>query len=381
MRDFVHPIGRGWVVRGAVPGPDVDEFAEPDQVRLALAQPGAADGTLLAVQHPHRTPTALANGLDLLTALPIAHAALDHLRAKHYRPVDDVIALSWGDGPDGEAIGVLCIVDPTAVLPDGLGFVRHTEDVYPEVVAERAAMLKGLKCATSSAMLIPADGGRHFTDLVRRTIGELGAPDVSAVDQKGGRERIWLLGRGERQDAIIEAAERESLLVADGNHRVAAAALAGKGSLLALVTGGPDLRIGPINRVLVRTGLTIDELADHWCAAGLGVERAPDRTPRPGKVVVIAGETALRVTLPGDGFDHETVEQLMVERALGVDPSQVLRPLYVGQAPRPDADAVVLIAPVRRADVLAIHAAGRRMPRKATYFTPKPRSGLLLADI
>jgi uncharacterized protein (DUF1015 family) len=28
-----------------------------------------------------------------------------------------------------------------------------------------------------------------------------------------------------------------------------------------------------------------------------------------------------------------------------------------------------------------VYAAGERMPRKATYFTPKPRSGLLLAEI
>ena len=28
-----------------------------------------------------------------------------------------------------------------------------------------------------------------------------------------------------------------------------------------------------------------------------------------------------------------------------------------------------------------VHAAGGRMPRKSTYFTPKPRSGLLLADL
>jgi uncharacterized protein (DUF1015 family) len=46
-----------------------------------------------------------------------------------------------------------------------------------------------------------------------------------------------------------------------------------------------------------------------------------------------------------------------------------------------DCDALLLLAPVPFAELLAVHAAGRRMPRKATYFTPKPRSGLLLADI
>ncbi|MER6800020.1 DUF1015 domain-containing protein, partial [Amycolatopsis mediterranei] len=58
MSDWIRPIGRGWVVRDAVPGPDVDEFAEPERVIAALAAPGAAD-SLLAVQHPARTPAAL----------------------------------------------------------------------------------------------------------------------------------------------------------------------------------------------------------------------------------------------------------------------------------------------------------------------------------
>jgi hypothetical protein len=389
MNTLVRPIRRGWVVRDTVPGPDVDEFAEPDQVIAALARPGAAQGTLLAVQHPHRTPAALADGRGLLAALPIAHEALDELRAKHYRRARNVVALSWGDGPDGEALGLMCMVDPTALLPDGLTFVRHTEDVYPEVVAERAAMLTGLGYATSSAMLVPADGGRDFTELVRQAVTELGDPDVSVMDDRGRRDRMWLLGKGDLQDSVLHAARRHALLVADGNHRVAAATLAGHGSLLALVTGGPDLRIGPIHRALVHTGLGITDLADRWRAVGLDVSPANDRTPSPGTVVVIAGADAVRVRLPDraidqdsdHGIDHLGVEQVMVEQALGLDPAAVLRPLYPGQEPRPDAEAVVLIAPVPLAEVLATYAAGRRMPRKATYFTPKPRSGLLLAEL
>jgi hypothetical protein len=390
MNAWIRPIRNGWVVRDPVrdhlPGPDVDEFAEPDQVIAALATPGAANGTLLAVQHPHRTPAALAAGLDLQAALPIAHEALDHLRASHYCQVNDVVALSWGDqpdGPGGEALGVMCVVDPAAVNADGLTFVRHTEEIYPEVVAERATMLSGLGCATSAAMLVPVDGGHAFTDLLRHAVAELGDPDVSIMDATGQRNRMWLLGKGDLQDTVLRAACEQSLLVADGNHRVAAATCAGQGSLLALVTGGPDLRIGPIHRVLVGTGLGIDELASRWRAIGLRVHPTQDRTPTPGTVVVVAGCTALRVQLPpGRTIDHQVVEDLMVERALGIDPSGAsLRPLFDGQAPRAKADAVVLIAPVPLADVLAVHAAGQRMPRKATYFTPKPRSGLLLADV
>ena len=74
-RPWVGPIRRGWVVRDEVPGPDVDEFAEPDRVIAALASLGTRR-SLLAVQHPHRTPDALAAGLRLSDALPFARTTL-----------------------------------------------------------------------------------------------------------------------------------------------------------------------------------------------------------------------------------------------------------------------------------------------------------------
>jgi hypothetical protein len=389
MSGWVRPVRHGWVVRDVVPGPDVDEFAEPDQVVTALAAAGAVAGTLLAVQHPHRTPAARAAGLSLTEALPIARAALDHLKAEHYRGVTDVVAPYSVDGPDGTALGILCVADPAAVGADGQTRVRHTEDVYPGVVSERAAMLAGLGCATSAAMLVPAGDGQKLTDLVRELCGELGEPVVSTLDSGGRLHRMWLLGPGERQDEVLAVAQEQPLLVADGNHRVAAAAEAGQGALLALVTGGPGLRIGPIHRVLRGTGLTAGELTARWRAAGLEVTPSESGEPpeKPGEVIVLAGGGALRVRLPeplepGPVIDHAVVEQILVRQALGVDPDgPSLRPLPGGQKPDADVDAVLLIAPVPFADLLAVHDAGKRMPRKATYFTPKPRSGLLLAGL
>ena len=43
-----------------------------------------------------------------------------------------------------------------------------------------------------------------------------------------------------------------------------------------------------------------------------------------------------------------------------------------------DGGVAVLMAPVDVADVLALAAAGVRMPRKSTSFGPKPRSGFVL---
>jgi uncharacterized protein DUF1015 len=386
MTGVVRPIAAGWVVTGDVPGPDVDEFAEAGQVVAALAGPAALGDTLLAVQHPHRTPTALAGHLSVADALPAARAMLDRLVTTAYRRVDDVVAPYRVTGRDGTAVGVLCLADPAVVDAAGQARVRHSEQVYPRVAAERAAVLSGLGLATSAAMLVPVSGGADLTAAARRLIG--GDPTVRTTDSGGRRHELWLLGPGPDQDELLAVAGRHPLLVADGNHRVAAAAASDPSGLLALVTGGPDLRIGAIHRVLAGTGLDAAALVAAWRAVGLDVTRTTAQPPtEPGTVVALAGTRALRVTLPPpDGplprIDHADVEHLLIQRALGIDPAgPLVRALPANQPLPADADAVLLLAPVPFAAVLAVHDQGRRMPRKSTYFTPKPRSGLLLAGL
>ena len=390
MTRWVRAIRHGWVVNGDVPGPDVDEFAEATEVVAALAEPGCRD-TLLAVQHPHRTPPALAGGLSLNDALPAARLALHRLRANAYQQVADVVAPYRVDGPDGVAVGVLCLVDSAAVDMHGRARVRHSEEIYPQVVAERAAVLAGLGCATSAAMLVSVADGEQLTAAVLASIDALGAPAVSTVDSRGRTHQLRMLGSGDAQNAVLAAVARGQLLVADGNHRVAAAAASDRSSLLALVTGGPALRIGAIHRVLVGTGLTGDDLADAWRRAGLVVREASDLGPPalPGSVVAQATGADLLVTLPdpepgepAPRIDHGLVERLLIADALRLDPEGPhVRALPAGHPAGPHVDAVLQLAPVPFADVLAVHRQGRRMPRKSTYFTPKPRSGLLLADL
>ena len=391
MSRWVHAIRRGWVIADRVPGPDVDEFAETTSVTAALARSQGDGDTLLAVQHPHRTPQALAGGLSLADALPAARQALDRLRAEAYRDVANVVVPYRVDGPDGAVLGVLCLVDSAAVDSRGMSRVRHSEEVYPQVVAERAAVLAGLGCATSAAMLIPVRDGARLTAAVQGSINELGAPTVSTIDSGGRTHQLWLLGPGAGQDAVVATVAHGPLLVADGNHRVAAAAASDQPSLLALVTAGPALRIGAIHRVLVNTGLTADDLVEAWRRVGLAVRKVSEPEPprRPGQVVVQAPGGALLVTLPGPEpgeplprIDHGLVERLLIADALGIDPEgPQVRAFPASHPVSPDIDATLQLAPVPFADVLAVHEQGRRMPRKSTYFTPKPRSGLLLAEL
>lgn len=391
MRRWVRAIERGWVLTDRVPGPDVDEFAEASEVVAALAGPHGGRDTLLAVQHPHRTPQALTQGLSLADALPAARQALDRLRARAYRQVASVVAPYRVDGLDGVAVGLLCLVDSAAVDVQGRSWVRHSEEVYPQVALERATVLAGLGCATSAAMLVPVINGEQLTAAVLDTIDGLGAPVVSINDSDGRMHRLWLLGPGAGQEALLGTAAGSPLLVADGNHRLAAAAASDPSSLLSLVTGGPALRISAIHRALVDTGLTSGDLAGAWLRAGLPVRQGRHLDPPgcPGSVVARATGADLLVTLPGPEpgeplprIDHGLVERLLIADALSIDPAGPhVRALPAGHRAGPQVDAVLQLAPVPFADVLAVHQQGRRMPRKSTYFTPKPRSGLLLADL
>jgi uncharacterized protein (DUF1015 family) len=45
------------------------------------------------------------------------------------------------------------------------------------------------------------------------------------------------------------------------------------------------------------------------------------------------------------------------------------------------ADLAVLIAPVTVDEFVEVNLARQKMPRKSTWFTPKARAGLVLADL
>jgi len=372
---WAHAIRQGWVVDGDVPGPEVDEFADPAEVVAALAR---SDGeSLLAVQHPHRTPGALARNLTLREALPQARTTLDRLLASAYREVRDAVAVYEVDGADGKAIGVLCLIDPAAID----AHVWHSEEVYPRIVADRADALTGLGRATSAALLVPVAGGETLTTRAKGAVAGI-EPSVRTTDAAGRTHRLWL--PADHGD-LLAAVQRHRLLVADGNHRVAAATRA-QAPLLALVTAGPDLRIGAIHRVLTGTGLTMADLAAAWRRVGLPVHERVD-PPAPDKPGTVTVPPGLVVDLPGTiephpRIDHGLVERLLIAEALGIDPEGPhVRALPAGHVPGNDVDAILQLAPVPLADVLSVHDQGRRMPRKSTYFTPKPHSGLLVASI
>jgi hypothetical protein len=148
----------------------------------------------------------------------------------------------------------------------------------------------------------------------------------------------------------------------------------------------------------------VDALLDRLRAAGATVDPAPGpvTVPPPGQVLLYAagpnaGGLAHAVRLPApagastvESMDHALVERLVLADALGLDPGDK-RVVYVGGDYPPHwltgevdagrAELAVLIAPVGVADFVRVNLARASMPRKSTWFTPKARAGLVLAEL
>jgi len=89
-------------------------------------------------------------------------------------------------------------------------------------------------------------------------------------------------------------------------------------------------------------------------------------------------------------LDHALVERVLLRDALGLDPGDK-RINYVGgdypaswltgEVDAGRAELAVLIAPVTVEDFVAVNLARQKMPRKSTWFTPKARGGLVVAEL
>jgi uncharacterized protein (DUF1015 family) len=154
--------------------------------------------------------------------------------------------------------------------------------------------------------------------------------------------------------------------------------------------------IQPYHRLVTHLPVPLPAVLERLTAAGARVSDGTVAIPPGGTVVLYAGGTAYAVQLPPvdgtvvDAMDHTIVERLVLGEALGLDPGDK-RIVYVGGDYPPDwlasevdagrAELAVLIAPVTVEQFVAVNLARQKMPRKSTWFTPKARAGLVLADL
>jgi uncharacterized protein (DUF1015 family) len=396
---IAHPIARAWLTTGATGAQNYDEFADDAEITAIIAgNPSSA----LAVEMPHLAPESV--GRPFRDCLPDAAARLAAAKADgHYAAHDDVAVLYRITAPDGGRAYSLWTMVETAQIStnaDEPGLVIRNEDVFIEKVRERVALAEAVDHLLSAVLLLQTGRGDELHAALAAATDDAGSPAATDTDAAGRVHEIWPLGRGAMRDRLLALAGGGELVVADGNHRSLAAQIAGLPRFLAVVTTPGSVAIQPYNRLVSELASGPAELIARLTAAGATVNPlsgTPGVPAAGGTVHLYTAAGAWAVTLPTagsgevlDNLDHALVERHLFGDALGLDPGDK-RITYVGGDYPADwlraevdagrAELAVLIAPVTVDDFIAVNLTRLKMPRKSTWFTPKARAGLVVADL
>ncbi|RBM04799.1 DUF1015 family protein [Streptomyces sp. PT12] len=297
------------------------------------------------------------------------------------------------------------------------GVVLPHEDVLPEVVAERADLMRAT-AANLEPLLLSYRGGPSGATASLAERAAARPPLLATTTADGVRHRVWSLTEPAEIAAIRADLAGHRALIADGHHRWAtclrlAAEHGGRppwdrGLVLLVDTDRHPLRVGAIHRVL-------PGLAPATALAALGavsrVTPLPGALPQAlaaldraeGNAFLLAGEGAFHLVdrpdpalltraVRGDrpaawrSLDATVLHEALLP-ALGENapPPSAIRHLHdaataVSQAGRGGGTAILLRA-VSEATVRALAEQGVTMPQKSTSFGPKPATGLLLRDL
>jgi uncharacterized protein (DUF1015 family) len=287
--------------------------------------------------------------------------------------------------------------DQISTSADEPGLVIRNEDVFLEKVRERVALAQAVGHLLSPVLLLQTAHGDALQAALVAATGAAGAPAVRDVDPAGRVHEVWALGAGPTLDGILALAGGGELVVADGNHRSLAAQTAGLPRFLAVITTPASVTIQPYNRLVSELGGV--DLIEGLRAAGARVTPV-DAAAIPaerGQIIVYANGSAQAVELPlaeglpdVENLDHALVERIVLGQVLGLEPGDK-RITYVGgdypaswlvgEVDAGRAELAVLIAPVTVPDFVSVNLERQKLPRKSTWFTPKARAGLVVAEL
>jgi uncharacterized protein (DUF1015 family) len=324
--------------------------------------------------------------------------------------VDDIPALFVYEmsTPDGSItrglLGAVELRDPAD------GVILPHENTMAGPVSDRLALMTATEANLEPIYLV-YDGGGPASQLVA-SVSAL-PPTAQAETPDGITHKLWAIADPADHQAVEADLSGRRALIADGHHRYAtylqlqanhdgAAGPWDRGLTLLVDTSSYGPQVHPIHRVVA---LGWNELLDRTSKdAQVSEPIAVDDVERvlvnsPGFAVALAhGDEAVIVSdLSADaikrglGADADTalgtlditvLHRVLVEQIWGL-PDDVDTVGYAHNidealaAAGPDKTAVLVRATPVKA-VADVAAAGQRMPRKSTLFTPKPASGIVL---
>ncbi|SHG78937.1 Uncharacterized conserved protein, DUF1015 family [Jatrophihabitans endophyticus] len=294
------------------------------------------------------------------------------------------------------------------------GVILPHENTMAGPVADRLAVMTSTETDLEPIYLV-YDGGGRASELVAAVDAE--EPVATAVTPDGITHRLWSVTDPAAHRRVADDLGTRRALIADGHHRYATyrerqrlrratdgAGVWDRGLALLVDTTEHGPQVHPIHRTLA--GVSLEQFTAQL--AGWG-DMTPVDDPvtalsgladRTGFAAVITdgvrgilltdptGRLAEAAARDGDdpgltALDVTVLHRGVVEQALGLvdDVHTVGYAHDVAEAvthATANAGVAVLLRPTPVAAVAAVAAAGARMPRKSTLFTPKPASGLVM---
>ena len=284
------------------------------------------------------------------------------------------------------------VVGALALLPLGEKVIPH-EETMGKHRRDRTAILDATK-----ANLDPIIGLSAAPELpALLTTPEVG-PRLSFVEDDGSHHRLYDISEPAAVAAISESVASHPVSIADGHHRYTTALAYrdqmteshGPGpwqSIMAMVAPaeGSGLTIGPYHRVL--RPLRIDEAVLDARFEVTPV--APQAPTLPGTLVLVAGDRGLLLeprpealaALPAPWRSSgAAVARELLYPLVGADEegAEYTADAEMAVARAREGRIGILVSPIPEAAVAEAGDMGLRFPTKSTYFTPKPRAGLVV---
>ena len=281
------------------------------------------------------------------------------------------------------------------------GSVLGHEGTIRDLTLDLAAFYRTAKL-TSTPVALAFEADDEQKALLARLKATEPIRDFEAWD--GVTQRLWVIDDAADIEAIQTAFERvERFYITDGHHRVAASQEEGAtpGWFLSVVFPANEMRVLEYNRCVAlgnepNVGAIAEAVGSDWELTVLGTTGEVEARPEVvGDITMLVDGVWHRMRFVGerpddpvDGLDVSLLHQRVLAPAFGVIDDQDERLSFVvGE------DAGARLEEVGAADgntvAFALHPtsvgvlfdvanAGRMMPAKSTWFTPKPRSGLLV---
>ena len=386
--------------------PNYDEFQSDLEIfELLQRQPDS----VLQITMPH----ACADSPDAMLsegspeALQAASSRMAELRASSLtREVREALFLYEIADPSRPAtrqIGLGGLAPTSDILTEQTpqGTIVRNEGVRPKKARGRADLIEATRSIIGGVNNAIEDTDGRLSKLLAAAADSRSA-DYEALAEDGCTHRIWILAAGRQRSSLLEALATEPFAyVADGNHRSAAAAMLGLDGFLAIAFPASGMGLAPYNR-LVKAN---HQSAASWreaLARHFRVDQAPvdtDYQPsEPHAIGLYTGKEWLRLTPRREAYDAdnaaECIDAAIVQRRVfdelcGISDPRDERLTFVGgnrdatylrqRVDTGDYVFAVTLPAVTMGQFVDVCRQRRMMPPKSTWFSPKIRSGLVMA--